>query len=436
MAEALGWPDAELGWSDILGLATSPGGWAAEGHPDWGPFKLGKTNPNYSTSGLHALLGSYYAATGLTSDLTIRDIRSPEARAFVEGVESSVYHYGDISLTFLANLQAADDRGEGLTYISAVAIEEKSVWDYNQGNPSGDPATLGDHAKPSEPLVAIYPKEGTLVSDHPYVELTWMNDETKRAADSFLTFLRADAQQDTFREFAFRGYEGEPGPLTTQANGLLPDQPAKVLGPPAPEVLDAALRSWTGLRKRARVILLIDTSGSMNENAAQGRSKIDLVREAAARALGSFAPDDDVALWTFSNEQCTERVPLGPLAGNRDAIQGAIGALFADGDTPLYECVREAVDRMRGEDATRINGVVVLSDGENAVGAGGDDCLDCLVDDLDQPELNVRVFTIAYGGDAELDTLQQISAASRAAAYDSTDPELIDKVFASVISNF
>ena len=70
-------------------------------------------------------------------------------------------HYGDTTLTFLSNLQQADDRGEGLTYISAATVEEKSVWDYNQGNPTGDPATLGDHPAPSVPLVAIYPKEGT-----------------------------------------------------------------------------------------------------------------------------------------------------------------------------------------------------------------------------------------------------------------------------------
>ena len=32
-------------------------------------------------------------------------------------------HYGDTTLTFLSNLQAADDRGQGLTYISGVAVE-------------------------------------------------------------------------------------------------------------------------------------------------------------------------------------------------------------------------------------------------------------------------------------------------------------------------
>lgn len=80
-------------------------------------------------------------------------------------------HYGDTTLTFLSNLQKADDLGAGLSYISAVAVEEKSVWGYNQGNPSGDPATLGKHAKPKTPLVAIYPKEGTLLSDSPYAVL-------------------------------------------------------------------------------------------------------------------------------------------------------------------------------------------------------------------------------------------------------------------------
>ncbi len=32
-------------------------GWAAHGHPEWGAFQLGKTNPNFSTSGLSALVG-------------------------------------------------------------------------------------------------------------------------------------------------------------------------------------------------------------------------------------------------------------------------------------------------------------------------------------------------------------------------------------------
>ena len=111
-------------------------------------------------------------------------------------------HYGDTTLTFLSNLQRADDAGAGLTYISAVAVEEKSVWDYNQGNPTGDPATLGKRAKPRVPLVAIYPKEGTLLSDNPYAVLTHRGSTTEQqaAAADFLAYLQEPEQQKRFTE--------------------------------------------------------------------------------------------------------------------------------------------------------------------------------------------------------------------------------------------
>ena len=47
-----------------------PRGWGSLGHPEWGDFRLGKTNPNFSTSGLSATAAIYYAATGKTSGLT------------------------------------------------------------------------------------------------------------------------------------------------------------------------------------------------------------------------------------------------------------------------------------------------------------------------------------------------------------------------------
>ena len=158
MAEALGWPDKELGWVDLHDLADSEAGWGSVGHPEWGEFRMGKTNPNYSTSGLNATVGTYFAGTGMASDLTVDDINSSQTRAFVSAVERSIVHYGDITMTFLANLRRADAEGQGLTYVSAVAVEEMSVVHYNQGNPSGDPATAEDAEPPNVPLVAVSPK--------------------------------------------------------------------------------------------------------------------------------------------------------------------------------------------------------------------------------------------------------------------------------------
>ncbi len=75
MAEALGWPTTPIGWSDILALAREPAGWAARGHPEWGPLRFGHTHPEYSNSGLIALFAELYAAAGKTRGLTLADLQ-------------------------------------------------------------------------------------------------------------------------------------------------------------------------------------------------------------------------------------------------------------------------------------------------------------------------------------------------------------------------
>ena len=146
---------------------------------------------------------------------------------FVQGVESAVVHYGDISTTFLENLRRADEAGHGLTYVSAIAIEEKSVWDYNQGNPSGDVATLGDQAPPSIPLAAVYPVEGTLVNDHPYaiLDAPWVSPLRRAIAEDFLRFVLTPEQQERFQEAGFRDHAGRPGTRSTRATACSPTSP-------------------------------------------------------------------------------------------------------------------------------------------------------------------------------------------------------------------
>ena len=80
MAQALGWPAAQIGWSDVFGLVQAKDGWSSKGHKEWGKFTLGKTNPNVSTSGLAATIGTLVAATGKSSDLTAADLKDPKVR--------------------------------------------------------------------------------------------------------------------------------------------------------------------------------------------------------------------------------------------------------------------------------------------------------------------------------------------------------------------
>jgi Ca-activated chloride channel family protein len=225
---------------------------------------------------------------------------------------------------------------------------------------------------------------------------------------------------------------------------MLPAEPKLRLSPPAPAVLDLVQKSWASLRKRARVLEVIDVSGSMGESAGgTGRSKLDLAKEAAIRALAQYSPDDEVGLWVFSsnvNDRPTpwvELVPMGPVKQNLATLRARIGGLTPQGATALYATTRAAVEHVRKSfDPSRINAVLFLTDGKNEY--NGDSDLPRLLKDLatEDESTAVRVFTIGYGDDADLPTLRRISEASRGAAYDASDPTSIDKVFTNVISNF
>ena len=444
MAVALGWPSKALGWGDVYRLARDPKGWASVNQP-YGAFTLGKTNPNFSTSGLNATIGTYVAATGTSSDLSLADLAKPAVQQYAQQVEQAVVHYGDTTLTFLSNLQKADDRGNGLRYISAVAVEEKSVWDYNQGNPTGDPTTLGKHRKPKTPLVAIYPKEGTLLSDSPYaiLQAEWVTDQVKKAAEAFREYVQDDKAQRTFADAAFRGFDGKPVAAITAGNGLIPSEPKLVLNPPAPAVLAKVQSLWNAQRKGARVLLIIDTSGSMGESAGTGDTKLELAKKAALTALSQFGPKDDVALWSFSTpapgqtEPYRELVPFTPIAQGRAQLRQQISLLQADGGTALYATARKAFRVMSsGASSDRISAVVLLTDGKNEYPADHD--VTSLERELapEDTSRSVRFFPIGYGSDADLPTLRAIAEAARGAAYDASDPASIDKVFTAVLSNF
>ena len=444
MAQALGWPTKQLGWSDLFALARDPRGWGSVGHPEWGRFTLGKTNPHVSTSGLNATIATFFAATGVSSDLTVADVRQRSTQDFVRQIESSVVHYGDTTLTFLSNLAKADRAGRGLSYVSAVTVEEKSVWDYNQGNPSGDPGTLGKQPPPRVPLVALYPKDGTLVSDSPYAVLQepWV-DQTKRdVAADFLAFVRSPSEQQVLQAAGFRSYDGTPGAAINEANGLSAAGPPLVLAPPSPSVLQAVSDSWDLLRRRARVLLVMDVSGSMSDNVGDsGTSKIELARQAALQAITGLAPDDEVGLWEFSSNiegrVYKPLVAVGPDSVTAPRMRAAIRAMTTWNGTALYATLREAQKQMTASyDPTRINAVVVLTDGKNEYNADND--LSGLVAGLssagaDKP---VRIFTIGYGSDADAAALTQIADATHAAYYSAADPTGIHKVLVSVLSNF
>ncbi|HRE26103.1 MAG TPA: substrate-binding domain-containing protein, partial [Anaerolineales bacterium] len=120
MAEALGWPAIELGWADIAALATSDDGWAAYGYPEWGRFKFGHTHPEFSNSGLSAVLAQAYAGAGNPRILTSDDMA--QATELMTEIQSSLIHYGTSTGFFGERMF---DRGP--SYLSAAILYENLV---------------------------------------------------------------------------------------------------------------------------------------------------------------------------------------------------------------------------------------------------------------------------------------------------------------------
>jgi Ca-activated chloride channel family protein len=419
MAEALGWGKKPIGWSEILDLARSPKGWDALGYPQWGSFKFGHTHPQFSNSGLISLFAEVYAASGKTAGLTVADVNKPHTADFLAGIEKSVVHYGSSTGFFGRQMFST-----GPQYLSAAVLYENMVIEsYSQNNLPF-------------PIVAIYPKEGTFWSDHPVgiVEREWVTPEHREAAKTYIQYLLQRPQQEKAITYGFR-----PGavdvPLASpidESHGVDPKEPKTTLEVPSVPVIDAILNLWQQKKKAANVVLVMDTSGSMNDD-----RKIQSAREGARQLVDLLSDNDRLSLLPFSSKFAWAGQNL-PIKTGRPALNGTIDSLFAQGGTALYDSINEAYQYLLNQthegDADSILSVVVLTDGEDTESKMP---LNQLMDRIryDGETHKIHVFTIAYGKDARKDILGQIADATQAKSYEGT-PENIVGVFKDISTFF
>jgi len=419
LARALGWPREPIGFADILRLATTRSNWAAYGKPTFGKFKLGHTNPDFSTSGLAFVAAQYYSAAGKHEGLTVQDVQRPAIRRKVRAIERSIVHYGDTGSFFADQLNA-----NGPGYASAVVMEETTLLEFNAGR-------RADAMK----LVAIYPTEGTFVSDNPYLVLhaPWVTDAQRKAAGEFGRWLRAQLTPEFVARFGYRPGDPsrQPLPPVTRTNGVDPSQPQRLLSLPEPRVLARIKAAWRQDRKPANVLLVVDVSGSMNDE-----DKIGQARAGVQAFLHQLSGRDRAGLMTFDAETHTI-VPPGLVAGDRPLLRRRVSELVADGDTALYDATLKSwqtVDALN--DDKRINAIVLLSDGADTASATGLQSVLARLSSRSSGEgRQIRIFTIAYGSDANLDVLDQIASASGGKAY-SGDPQTIEAVYLQISSFF
>jgi Ca-activated chloride channel family protein len=420
MAEALGYGKKPIGWADVLDLARDPKGWEKAGKAQWGQFKLGHTHPLYSNSGLISVLAEVYASTnGKNDGLTLDDVK--KAGKFLEDIERSVVHYGE-STGFFANQMFSNDMG----YLSAAVMYENLVIE------SYDRAK---HPNVAAEVVAIYPKEGTFWSDHPVcvVQRKWVTDDHKKAAEIYTDYLLQEAQQKKALKYGFRpGVEKvELAAPLDKAHGIDPAQPRLVMEVPPYDVMEAVIALWKEHKKPANITLVIDVSGSMNEE-----QKLLNAKKGAREMVGMLGPRDTLSLLVFSSKFAWVKQDVKMDDKGRKEMTDEINTLIAQGETALYDSVLEAYQRLEKNPAPdKISAVVVLTDGED--NKSKLKTVDALLKEIkfDPEKSPTRVYTIAYGRDASRDVLKKIADATKAKTYDG-DPKNVLKIFQDVATFF
>lgn len=351
MAEALGYPKSEIGWADLIALAKEPTGWASKGKPQWGRFRFGHTHPDFSNSGLQSIVAIAYAGAGKQRGLTVEDVEKDETKVFMRDIESAIAHYGR-STGFFGTAMAE----RGTAYLSAAVVYENVVIENNI-----DPLKSRNL---EFPVVAIYPKEGTFLTDHPACipDAPYMTPELREAAEIYRKFLLETPQQQRALEFGFRPADPTialTAPFLAE-NGVDITQPKNTLAVPNGSVIRAIREIWGQTKRPVNLTMIFDTSGSMNEN-----NRIRQAREGAAAFVDQLSDNDVLTLISFNSTSAIvfENLPVGP---NRQKMKDDILSLTTGGGTALYDTIAEAIDRQQGRlNNDYINAIVVLTDGED-----------------------------------------------------------------------
>jgi Ca-activated chloride channel family protein len=277
---------------------------------------------------------------------------------------------------------------------------------------------------------AVHPMTAGRSMDYPYVVLT-TDPVLAATAQALLDGLRSPDGLAALERLGFRaGTTAAAQPLTAAESA-------------------AALRTLEVLDRPSRALALVDVSGSMAlpVSGAAGATRMDLARAAIRQGM-AFLPEGTVAgLWRFSANltPSTDYEQVAPLTTlteqSRGRFAAAIRGLEVDpyGGTGLYSSTLAAVRYVRaGYDPTRVNSVVVLSDGRDQDATAHGISLHTLLTTLraeDDPKRPVIVVSIAYGPDSDAAAMRTISAATGGTLYTARDPRDLPMIFREAIGN-
>ena len=424
MAETLGWPDQPVSWKTLVELASDPQGWGRYGHPEWGKFRFGHAHPQYGNSGLLTVTSFVYGIAGKRENLAPRDVYAPEVKDALTKLARNTSKYGVVTEDLVALMVR-----EGPRYLHAIATYEAEAVNMN----------IKHKDELRFPVAFIFPAEGAFWGDHPYCVLDkadWVSAEQIEAARLFYDYMTSPEQQK--RSIAKRMRPLDTGialhaplDLTHGTNPQVTPQTVAPMPEPSGELGQAVIDVFLQTKRKATVLLVLDTSGSMRG------AKIRSATQATANFLKRLHPDDRVGVLIFNSGVTALQMPTR-VADSVEKLSDTVQTLLADGNTALHGAVCEAAeilqtqseqDQIAGD--SRLNGIVLLSDGDDTVGRPSENemfatCLPA------NPEVDgTKIFPIAFGSDANQAVLQRIAQVSGGKMF-TADPSSLEKIYLKI----
>jgi Mg-chelatase subunit ChlD len=289
-------------------------------------------------------------------------------------------------------------------------------------------------------LATAVPRSGTVLLDYPLVPVA-TGDEASAATEAARLVAERLASPSGIRQLAQEGFRPASG-APIHAEGSLGT--VTEIGVLQPDAVARLLNTWVTLTADARMLTVLDVSGSMEELAG-ARTRVELARDAALAALGDLPGEWQLGLWVFSlglGEGPVDHTQLAPVRTlrtvsggrtHREALSDVVRQLPAmtAGGTALYDTALAAYrNAMAGYDPNRFNSVVLLTDGYNddEDGISLRQLLDTLRREQD-PARPVQLITIGMGPGADTEALRQIAEATGAPSYVVRDPRDIEQAF-------
>ncbi|MGH3875403.1 MAG: substrate-binding and VWA domain-containing protein [Actinophytocola sp.] len=409
-ASELGWPDKSLAWEQVIGPGSAS---------DKGALTVGFPDPVRDPVGAATLFGLQELVKTAPKSASTVALRALSANTVAKRSE------------LVARLPGAARSDKPL---AAFPTSEHDVLRHNE-RPKGSP------------LVAVYPDpqvESVVPAlDYPYVVLPETPNDEREAAEKFLDRLLDRDTTKALGDAGFRSPDGKALRDEPRDRRTIADSITSAPIPKAQDV-EGVLNTWAAINLTGRLQVLLDVSGSMNEQVpGTGKTRMQATIEAAVAGIGLFGPNTKMGLWLYSthldgDRDYRELLPVLPLGEHlATGVVEKLRAVRAEAaNTALYDAILAAYrDSTQDWEAGRMNTVVVMTDGQDD--NDSDITRAQLLDELrklQNPRRPLKLIGIGIGPDVNAAELTALTKVTGGQAFVAPDPSKIGDVFYSALS--